>query len=152
MYTLLSPVSHTSSRLPEIPRLLEIEEGWEVSLLRMNVARFQVFELPTQSFWMVSLNPGVGLGFQSLNGLLFIDDEECTPREGVPPAWLGAFQYFMALSVIVIGSLSIYLTVQEVKTTPSLAPKTRSITPRVDSALPMDLYAVGASPTSQRKE
>ena len=62
------------SRLPEIPKYLEIENGWELSLLHFHLCKFKVYELPTQSFWRISVNFGASLGYQRLNGLLYLID------------------------------------------------------------------------------
>jgi len=130
--------------LPKIPPVLEIAQGWELSFFRLHVAQFQVFELPTQRFWILSMNAGMGLGFQSLNGVLYVSDKEVPHLVPASSGWLWSLQDLGACLFVSMGALLLWSTWKQLRSMATQSAMSIPTLPSVlDPQLPRDLHQVG---------
>lgn len=140
----ISFVTGISQILPKIPPVLEIAQGWELSFFRIHVAQFQVFELPTQRFWMLSMNAGLGLGFQTLHGILYVADQDVPPVVSSSPSWLWNLQDLGACLFVGLGALLLWSTGKQLRSVATQRSMRIPVLPSaLDPQLPRDLYEVG---------
>jgi len=132
-----------NTRLPEVPRTLEISKGEEWSFLQVSVAKFKLQELPTQNFYIITPHIGLAFGKQDLSGILYLDSSK-SEYEKLNNSFLQKYQDWIKLGflgILVYSSFTMYqLSTKELEM--NNIPIRRN-QPMNINTLPEDLYEIG---------
>jgi hypothetical protein len=103
-FAMVTGGSNLSNTLTEIPRVLHIDSGYDLSFFIYQVEVFSVKELPGKLFWTFSNNIGLGLGFTKIEkGVLYFNQPSEDFRSWTGLNWLLTYAAAPVAAFLLLG-------------------------------------------------